>query len=372
MGLAHLVPERRAIDASRFNFGDASSWETASGIDVTEDRALSVPAFMACVDRKASAMAAMPVDAFVRDGDVRIPVDGPDWLRQANVEQTWEQFIAGAQWSYDVDGNVFIAPVRDARGRVVEVWLLDHRKVVVERYNGRKLYTFDGREYRAEVVHVTARTRPGELRAPSIITLNRELFGVAVAVAQYAAGYFGQAATPPGIIEAPNGMTPEAAKILADSWGRRHGGKAWKHRPGVLVGATWKQTAIDAERTQLVAVQEHQGVQICSLTGVPPVFVGLSTSGSGLLYQNVFTAFVGFMRQAMLAPMKSFATAFGNLMPPGEQMTFRTEVFEKPDTRGRYEIYEIGKRAGFLTDDDIRRWEDLAPLEGGDADAVVD
>jgi hypothetical protein len=59
-------------------------------------------------------------------------------------------------------------------------------------------------------------------------------------------------------------------------------------------------------------------------------------------------------------------------MPPGEQMTFRTEVFEKPDTRGRYEIYEIGKRAGFLTDDDIRRWEDLAPLEGGGADDDVD
>lgn len=369
MGLAILRrPDHRAIDASTFgrNVGDLGG-STEAGVNVTEDSALSIPTFHTCVLRKSRAMQAMPIDAYVSEGDRRKPVPGPRWMKQPNAEMLWRPFVGAVCWSLDVDNNAFVAVTRDRSGRVVELWPVDHRVVDVQRWRGRKVFLVNGVEYSGEVVHLTEQIRPGEMRGPSIIDVNRETFGVAIAVQQYAAGFFGSGGIPPMVIETDGAFDEGGIETMRKSWFRAHAGKARQHKPGILThGAKAKVVGVDVEKSQLTAVQSFVSVQIAALTGVPPIFAGLGIAGDSILYQNPVMAWVGFVRQALMSPMGIIEEAFSELMPPAQRMRFRTEVFEKGDTKSRYEVYKIGIDAGFLTQDDVRALEDMAPVPKGE------
>ena len=244
MGLARLI-ETRAIGRESFDLAGTVAWggATDSGVAVTEDVALSVPTFASCVRQRSRALMAMPVDAYVNDGDLRVPVPGPRWLAQPNSDQLWPTFVAQVSQSFDLAANAFLAIMRDKSGRVAEVWPLDHRRVTVGRHNGAKVIYVDGRPYGGEVRHIIA---PGAisdgLKGRSVIDVNAETFGLAAAVQGYAAGYFGSGAIPPFVIEAPNGMDEEGVKLLRSTWLRAHRGRARQHLPGILTnGATAKR-----------------------------------------------------------------------------------------------------------------------------------
>ena len=368
MGIASLRrTEQRAIDASKFglNVGDWTPLSSA-GVVVNEDSALSVPTFAACMSRKQDALMAMPVDAYVSDAGRRVPVDGPAWLRQPNSEQTWRPWIGELGWSVELSANGYVAVFRDKAGRASQLLVLDHRVVTPFRRNGRKGYEVNGAEYPGEIVHVVRNPRDGQIAGTSVVTQNAETFGLAIAVQNHAATYFGSGGVPPFVMSMQGGEPNPTSVEMFGKWWKAARRRSGFHAPGFIWGGTPVPLGINAKDSQLVEVQQHIGVQIASLTGVPPQFVGLGATGASLQYQNVVDAFVDFIRKAMVPTMELVAEALSAdsamLMPKATRVRFRTEIFEKADTKSRYETYQIGIAAGFLTPDDVRAWEDLAPM----------
>lgn len=368
MGLLSLRrAESRAIDASKFGV-NTPDWlpVSAAGVQVNEDAALSVPSFAACMARKQDAMMAMPIDAYVVDGDSRRPVDGPAWLRRPNVEQTWRPWIGEVSWSLELDSNAYVAVFRDRAGRASQLLALDHRVVTPYRRRGRKGFEVDGVDYGGEVLHIVRSPRDGQVAGRSLVSQNAELFGLAVAVQRYAAQFFGQGGVPPFVFEMTSDQpNPEALKEVG-RWWRQSRQRAGAHTPGFIWGGRPVPLGFDAQKSQLTEAQSALGVQIAALCGVPPVFVGLGATGSSLTYANVVDSFVDFIRKAMLPTMELVAEALSDdqamLMPKSTRVRFRTEIFEKADTASRYAAYKVGIEAGFLTVEDVRALEDMEPL----------
>ena len=75
------------------------------------------------------------------------------------------------------------------------------------------------------------------------------------------------------------------------------------------------------------------------------------------------------LRFALMPWIVRFEQAFSDLLPRGQVAKFNVDAFLRPDTLTRYQAHEIGLRAGFLTVDDVRKLEDLEPLEGAELDA---
>lgn len=365
MGIvASLRRESRAVNAQDFAYAFDPALISLSGEGVNRDTALAVDVFADCVRKKARAMSAMPVDAYRPDGDGRQPVRVPPaWLAQPNPDEKWHAWIARVSQSFDTDANAFLPIVRNNLGTVVEVYCLDPATVQVERFRGRKVYAVNGREFPGEMVHVVkpGAINLGGLRAVPVWQTNAETFGLALATQRYAATFFGTGGVPSGVIETDAPLDANAIEQIAKWWKQARRAKG-PHAPGILTGARWKSTQVDVEKTQLVAVQQNLGVRIASLCDMPPVFVGLAVQGSSLTYQNVVDAWVDFVRKACLPEMEALQAELSALMPAAQRMRFRTEIFEKPDTAGRYAIYATGIQAGFITPDDVRAWEDLKPL----------
>ncbi len=74
------------------------------------------------------------------------------------------------------------------------------------------------------------------------------------------------------------------------------------------------------------------------------------------------------LRFALMPWIIRFEQAFSDLLPRGQVAKFNVDAFLRPDTLTRYQAHEIGLRSGFLTVDDVRKIEDLEPLEGEQAD----
>lgn len=382
MGIGQLLrPESRAISAASFAIDyDWSGAVSAAGQAVTKDTALAVSTYHVAVRKKARAMMSMPVDAYTGTGDTRNPVPGPRWLKQPNPDQMWSDYVSDLSHAFDTDSNAFIAPLRNSIGRVVELYSVDPTTVQVERHRGRKVYTVGGTEYRGELHHVIA---PGavvdKMRGVPIWRTNAETFGLALAVQNYAATFFGSGGIPPGVIEM-TGTPDQAAVEQIGKWWKAARLKKGAHAPGIISGGTWKSTQVDVERTQLTAVRADLGVQISTLCDMPSVFVGLGIQGQGIPYQNIVDAWIWFVREALIPPMRKLEEVHNEmLLPIAQRMTFRTEIFEKADTKGRYEAYKVGIDAGFLTPEDVRQFEDMRPLpaaevapDGGSALSVAE
>jgi phage portal protein BeeE len=57
--------------------------------------------------------------------------------------------------------------------------------------------------------------------------------------------------------------------------------------------------------------------------------------------------------------------ALSTLLPRGQNARFIVDDLLRADTLERYQAYQVGLAAGFLTVDEIRKMEDLTDMEAG-------
>ncbi|NUL43734.1 phage portal protein [Cellulosimicrobium funkei] len=104
-----------------------------------------------------------------------------------------------------------------------------------------------------------------------------------------------------------------------------------------------------------------QVLQVARLLGLPAHILDGSVQGASLNYTNAASR-----NQELLAAVdpyiKAIEATFSLFMPHGTVVRFdRTELI-RPDTKQRYDEYEVGLRAGFLTVSEVREREGLSPL----------
>jgi hypothetical protein len=58
-----------------------------------------------------------------------------------------------------------------------------------------------------------------------------------------------------------------------------------------------------------------------------------------------------------------------DLFPDGSDLfaEHKADGLLKPATRDRYEAYRAARQGGWVTPNELRRWENLPPVKGGDA-----
>jgi phage head maturation protease len=122
----------------------------------------------------------------------------------------------------------------------------------------------------------------------------------------------------------------------------------------------------DPEKLQLAAARQHAVLEIARHAGVDPEDLGVSTTSR--TYQNDFDRrkqFTDFTTGKFMRALED-RLSMGDVTPRGQ--TARTDLneFMRSDPKTRMETYDIGKRVGAWTDDEIRddeRKPRLAPSE---------
>ncbi len=373
--------EARAVDASLFT--TLAGWperKVYAGVTVNNSEAVRYIPVFASANLIADAISTMPLSANIRaSDDSRVPAPRqPIWLDpMPNPETYIGDMVHRALESLLIGGEAHILiTARDRLERPAELWTLSPQDMRPDRSTGelmwewrgdssRLLRPFTARRPDGDLITIKGWQGPGD-RGLNPIEVARQSIGLGLALEKYGATFFANGATPAGVLSFPNQLKDDDVKLIKQEWGRHHSGTDKAHKVGILSGgATWNGVSMDNDTAQFIDSRKMQRNEIAMLYRVPPHLVSdveRSTSwGTGIAEQNL-----GFLTYTLLPWIRRLETALTATLAKGEFLRFNFDGLLRADQKARYEAYAKGRQFGWLSTNDIRRLEDMPPIEGGD------
>lgn len=353
---------------------------SAAGVRVGPETALKLSTVWACDRLLAETIASLPALVFERlaDGGRQRATNHPlyDVLhRQPNEQQTAFEFFDFMSHCAIMRGNGYARIKPGARGFADQLVPLHPDRIMPEKLpDGGLRYKVTNPNAPMEtlndedVLHLRGPSFDGVLGV-SVVTYARESLGLALAAERYGAKYFGNNSQPGGVLSKKEGkLSPEAATRIKASWEAAHSGDQI-HRIAVLEeGLTWQQVGVHNKDSQFLETREFQAEDICRWFRVPPHLVGLTSKvtswGSGI--EQLGLGFVIYTLMPWLVRWQQAISRDLILAPDKYFVEFLVDALLRGDLKSRYDAYAIGRQWGWLSRNDVRRTENMNPIEGGD------
>jgi HK97 family phage portal protein len=293
----------------------------------------------------------------------------PTWIDYPDTNITKTDHFQEVLFSLLIDGNAFVRIVRDDSG-IAALIVLNPQHVHVHRNaEGRLVYTTthdDRPMFSDEILHIVEMRKPGHLRGESRIELIKQSLGLAKALEEFAARFFGQGSTTSGIIEFPGNLTKEQATQLVDGFENKHRGLRKAHRPGLLTGgAKFTKTGVDPDAAQMLESRRLSIEEIARAFRCPPSMLGVTTPGA-MSYASVEANAIHFVTHTLRPYVAKLEDAYSRLLPEGVFLRFNMEALLRGDSQTRAQVYSTALQAGYMSINDVRRLEDFSPVDGGD------
>ena len=367
--------ENRAISFQTiWGAGDLSTFETQAGSFIDYTTALQINSVWACVSLISDTISALPVDTYIRKDGIAFPYrPRPAWVSRPDAMINSTTFWQQTMISLLLDGNAFIRIFRDPiTGQILSMMVLDPMKVAVSRRaNGTKRYTYtgeDGKELSSDdILHITGSiVLPGSIRGKSTVDSLKENLGLSMSLESFAARFFGQGTQTSGVIEYPGALTAEQAENLSKSFDRAHKGYRKAHKTGILSGgATFKPTAVANDQAQMLDSRRLAVEDVARIFRVPSFMVGLNERGSQSYGSNEQNA-ISFLTHTVRPWLAKLEDAFSALLPDTAYLAFNTDDLLRGDYASRIEGYAKMLQNGVMSTNEVRRKENMRPIDGGD------
>lgn len=377
----------RSIESNRSNTANPAQWfinwvgggtESASGVKVNAQSALSYTPFWAAVRIITGTIAELPFIVYSRlpgggkDREQKHPVysllhDRPNGYMDALT------FIETRQAHVLTYGNGYAEIQRDGAGRPVALWPLLPDRTARKIKDGVPYYevqlpaggTVNLPDY--NVLHIKGLGFDG-YTGYNVVAYHKDAIGYGIAVKEYGARFFSGDGSPGGVLEHPKALTDPAKKHLEESWSAGHTGLKQAHRMAILEeGMTWKQQAVDPKQAQALEVQKFTVDDCSRIFNIPPHMLG---SMDRATFNNIEELNLKFLTMTMLYWIRKWEQECNyKLFMPAERGRLFTEILYdallRGNTTARYAAYNIGRLGGWLNVDEIREKENMNPLPDG-------
>lgn len=356
-----------------------SSVRNPSGLRIDSDTSLRSTVVLACARVLAESVASLPLHLYqhllgggkepAREHPLyRLLHTSPNsW--QTSFEWREQQVLWICLW-----GNSYNLIVPGSSGFATELHPLHPSRMKVERIeNGRLRYKYrqeDGREevYTQDQIMAIRWLSDDGINGMIPVELARDAIGLARACEIHGARYFGNGARPGFVLTTDNDMKPEAAAMLRDNWERMHRGADRASRTAVLFGGLkpMELAGSNNQESQFLETRRFQIEEICRLYRVPPHLVGDLTRSS---FSNIEQQSIDFVQHTLLPWLRRFENAFArDLIVEDDKFfaEFDTRGLLRGDAAARSSYYSSLYNLGVVSINEIRSWESMNPVEGGD------
>jgi HK97 family phage portal protein len=371
--------ESRAVSyQSVWASGDNIEFGQLSGTNITSESAFQVNAIYSAISLIADTISTLPLDVFVRRDGARYPFrPAPAWVQNPDVDLPREAFYSSVIVSLLLEGNAFIRVFSNERGEVVNLVVLNPTTVEVKRNGlGRLTFTVRGEKKALsseEIVFIPDVLRPGTVRGVSRLEALKENWGLALAMEKFSATFFGQGTNLAGVIEFPGNLTQEQSDQLRNGFDKAHQGWQRGHKTGVLSGgATWKSTQIDPDKSTLVESRNMAVADVARAFNIPVHLMGLPGTNSYASVEESNRAWLSTSITPLVSKVEGAMSPLMMRTPGGENafLKFNLDGLLRANIQARASSYSTGLQAGYLTINDVRRLEDLRPIDDPSADTV--
>lgn len=349
---------------------------TAAGETITMDNALTLSVVWACIVALTNAVAGARWNIYTqKDETTRLQVfnDPLNYIlnTRPNADMTAVGFRETQMFSLLTWGNSYAEIVRDGAGRIKELWpLLPHRvmprrEMLDSGKSGKMYYDYyeqDGGVTSLDASDMLHYRGPGitGLMGDNLISRMVKTLGLAAAQERFASTYFGNNTILGGFLEYPRTLDDKTFNHLRESWEDRFRGPAKSNKPAILEnGMKWNPISNDANAAQMVESRHFTVEEICRWFGVPPhkVMHLLRSTFSNIEHQSIEFVRDGVTPWARRIEQESDFKLFSSRSTTVRYTLLDLAPLTQGDFKSRMEGYEIGRRSGVYSVNEIRAKE---------------
>lgn len=343
-----------------------------SGIAVTNEQALRVPAVSCAIRTIAEAAGSLDVAVKRIEADGS-EVDAPEHPVSRLLRGDVNDWTSGATLVADLLSDALIHDLggtayvnRTGDGRIVEIvrYARSHLTVTLDVATGEPNFAFSDRALgRQDVLHIRATLG----RAP--LSLAREAIGVAAVLERHAANLFTRGARPSGALLFPKGMGEEAVKRARAAWRATHEGGDDTGRTAILHdGAEFRPFALSSVDAQFLELRRFQLEEIARAFNIPAPMIGDLSRATWANLESKHREFWSTTLEPWLLALE--AAMRRALFLPEERdryvIRFDRDDFGRADLSARATAINGLIASRVLNPNEGRAWLGLAPRAGGD------
>lgn len=268
-------------------------------------------------------------------------------------------------------GPAFAEIIRNGRGEVVSLWPIPAARVRIKNDGVKLSYVVrmnDNREVSlqpSEVLHIMGLTLDG-FTALSPIAYARESIGLGIAATEYGSRFFSNDATPGFVLVHPNKLSKEASTRLAETWNAAHQGSSAARKTAVLEeGLKPERIGIPPEDSQFLETRKFQVEEIARIFRIPPhMIAALDRATFSNIEHQGLEFVVHTLRPWLVAWEQEINRKF---FPKGDYFAeFLVDGLLRGDVASRFSAYATAVTNGWFSPNDVRRLENMNPIDGGD------
>lgn len=370
-----LHPRDPAL-AALFGFGAQS----AAGTTVTADTALTSVTVFRCVRVISETIGQLPLILYKRGTEGKRSRAETHKLSKIlrlkpNRFQTPFEWKTMMEAHRTLRGNAYSEVISSPMASVAELMPLHPDRVTpFWANNGTRAYRYQDPKkgeriiLSGEMFHLMGHPRPDGLAGMSVVELNRNAIGLDLAQQEQAGRLIKNGMVIPGVLKTDKALTDTALKNLRGSL-ENHTGARNTGSPLILEqGLDWKQMGLTMADAEFLASRKFSVTDIARMFNVPPHMVGDLDRAT---FTNIEHQTLGFVKFSMMQLATSWEEAIGrDCLSESEQDRYFAEfLFDallRGDLASRVAAYVKGIQWGWLSVNDVRRMENMDPIEGGD------
>ncbi|WP_024559560.1 phage portal protein [Franconibacter pulveris 601] len=350
---------------------------SSSGKVVTADKAIQLSAVWACVRLLSESVSTLPLKIYERqaDGSRKLAQKHPVYqllCRRPNLEMTPSRFMLMLVASICLRGNAYVEKRYIGNKLVSLVPLLPQCMVVKRLETGRLEYTYteDGRKRvipEKDLMHIRGFGLDGVCGMMPMYT-GRDVFGAAMAVEESAAKIFENGLQSSGYFASKNTLTKEQRERLRKNLSAFAGSKNAGKVMVLEADLSYQNITMNPEAAQMLETRSFGIEEICRWFRVAPFMVG-HTSKQSSWASSLEGMNLQFLTHTLRPLLVNIEQEIARCLLNGEEdlfAEFSIEGLLRADSAGRAAYYTSALQNGWMSRNDVRRLENMPPIDGGD------
>lgn len=271
-------------------------------------------------------------------------------------------------------GNAYAEKQIDGAGQVIGLWPIHPSRVSIPRREKNDPLVYQVRSDNEPesyipsdlMFHIVGPLSDDGLTGKGVIAQARESIGMGLATEQYGAGFFGNGATPGGVITIPDLLDDGAARRMRHDWKQIHSNRHNPHNIAILEqGSTYTKIGVPPEDAQFLQTREHNITEIARWYRVPPHMLG---DLSRATFSNIEQQSLDFVKSSVVSWLRRIECAANRQLidSDSEFLKFVVEGLLRGDSVGRSAFYVSMINTGVFSINEVREKEDMNPIDGGD------
>lgn len=365
-------------DRSGQQIAAPSSSVVSSAASVGVDSALQLDTVWACVDRRATTIASLPLFAYERQSSGQKTLARESRLYallhdSPNSRMTPYDFWRAMLLNFDLRGNAYARIERDTRGEAIALWPMSADQVqmsVLDDGSAVYAYRIDDDVMvldESSVLHLR-NLGNGTMGMDKLAFMRASLSEVS-GQTESASKLWGASGKPTGVLMIDHVLKPEQRAAIQQRFAGMASGS--ESRLYILEASMkYQQLSLTPEQQQLLETRQFAVEQICRWFDVPPVLVhhaNVTTWGSGI--EQIVDGYYKLTIRPLLVAIEQAITK--RVLTPQQRarmsVEFALDALLRGNAKDRADLYQAAVSNGWMTRNEVRQLENLPPVDGADA-----